>query len=56
VGLAGLDGANLSKDLGNAQGGLPFTAVFDAHGRIRHTRAGATHLAELSAWARGVAP
>jgi hypothetical protein len=52
IGLAGLEGASLSRELGNAQGGLPFTAVFAADGRVRRTKAGATHLAELSDWAR----
>src|SRR5687768_11093755 len=28
VGLAGLDGADLSRRLGNARGGLPFTVLF----------------------------
>ena len=54
IGLAGLEGASLSRELGNAQGGLPFTAVFAADGRVRQTKAGATHLAELSDWARQI--
>jgi thiol-disulfide isomerase/thioredoxin len=52
IGLAGLDGAALSRELGNAQGGLPFTAVFGADGRLRQTKAGQTSLPELEAWAR----
>ena len=54
IGLAGLEGASLSRELGNVQGGLPFTAVFAADGHLRRTKAGATHLAELSDWARQI--
>ncbi len=32
--LAGHGGIKLMRDLGNKQGGLPFTVVFDAQGRI----------------------
>lgn len=52
IGLAGLDGATLSKDLGNGTGGLPFTAMFDARGRLRRQKSGQTRLAELSEWAK----
>jgi thiol-disulfide isomerase/thioredoxin len=32
--VAGLAGAELSRTLGNVSGGLPFTVVFDASGRV----------------------
>jgi thiol-disulfide isomerase/thioredoxin len=52
VGLAGLEGSALSRDLGNAQGALPFTAVFDRRGRLAHRKLGQTSYEELAAWAR----
>jgi thiol-disulfide isomerase/thioredoxin len=51
IGLAGLDGTQLARDLGNDKGGLPFTAVLDRAGEIVHRRLGQTSLAELTAWA-----
>ncbi|TEA79090.1 TlpA family protein disulfide reductase [Allopusillimonas ginsengisoli] len=33
--IAGHDGIALMRDLGNKQGGLPFTVVFDAKGRVQ---------------------
>ena len=52
VGLAGLEGSALSRDLGNAQGALPFTAVFDRRGQVIHSKLGQTSYEELAAWAR----
>lgn len=52
VGLAGLDGTDLINQLGNLQGGLPFSVMIDAQGRIAHRRLGETSFAELSSWAR----
>ena len=37
--------------LGNAQGGLPFTVVIDAAGRLVHRKMGETSLDEMVAWA-----
>jgi thiol-disulfide isomerase/thioredoxin len=54
VGMAGLDGSALSRQLGNEQGALPFTAVFDRRGRLAHRKLGQTDFEELSAWARGL--
>ena len=50
IGLAGLDGTELSRMLGNRNGGLPFTAVFDAAGRVRHRKLGQTHYDEMDRW------
>lgn len=54
IGLAGFDGTDLSRQLGNAQGALPFTAVFDAKGRIVKRKLGQTTYAELEAWGKSV--
>ena len=51
VGLAGLDGTELGKALGNAQGGLPFSVVFDRQGRIGARKLGAVHGPDLDRWA-----
>jgi thiol-disulfide isomerase/thioredoxin len=52
IGLAGFEGSQLSRELGNDKGGLPFTVVFDRSGALVRRRLGQTHLAELTAWAR----
>ncbi len=52
IALAGFEGADLSRRLGNTQGGLPYTVAFDAQGAAVHQKAGATTLAELQQWAR----
>jgi thiol-disulfide isomerase/thioredoxin len=54
IGLAGFEGTDLSKRLGNAQGALPFTAVFDARGRIVQRKLGETNFDELSRWAKAL--
>jgi len=54
VGLAGVDGTGLVRTLGNAQGGLPFTVLISADGRIVERKLGEISEAELAAWrARG---
>lgn len=50
VGLAGFEGTDLSKRLGNTSGGLPFTVVFDRQGRLRHRKLGQTAFDELENW------
>ena len=50
VGLAGFEGTDLSRRLGNSGGGLPFTVVIDRDGRIRHRKLGPTEFNELSGW------
>jgi thiol-disulfide isomerase/thioredoxin len=54
IGLAGLDGTELSRRLGNSNGGLPFTVVFDGQGRLRHRKLGQTDYDELDRWVRGL--
>jgi thiol-disulfide isomerase/thioredoxin len=51
IGLAGFEGAALSRQLGNQQGGLPFTAVFDRQGAVVQRRLGETNFEELARWA-----
>ena len=52
IGLAGLSGTEWVRALGNAQGGLPFTVLIGADGRILQRKLGETHFDELAAWAR----
>lgn len=52
IGMAGLEGTDLSRRLGNQQGALPFTAVFDRTGTLRHRKLGQTSFAELDGWVR----
>lgn len=54
IGLAGLDGTELSRRLGNSNGGLPFTVVFDGQGRLRHRKLGQTSYEELDRWIRAL--
>ena len=51
IGLAGLEGTELSRQLGNTAGGLPFTVVLDSAGRIVQRKLGATSYPELASWA-----
>jgi thiol-disulfide isomerase/thioredoxin len=51
IALAGFEGAGLSRELGNHQGGLPFTVAFNAAGLAVHHKAGQTSYAELQRWA-----
>jgi len=54
IGLAGLEGTQLVRDLGNQQGGLPFSLVFDRGGRVAHRKLGETNYDELKQWARSL--
>lgn len=51
VGIAGLDGTELVRLLGNAQGGLPFTVMIGTQGRVLQRKIGETNFDELAAWA-----
>jgi thiol-disulfide isomerase/thioredoxin len=51
VALGGLQGSEMSKRLGNANGGLPFSVVFSAQGEVRARKLGQLSPADLSAWA-----
>ena len=51
VAIATSGGMQLGRSLGNLQGGLPFTVVFGAEGRIRHRKIGQVRAEDLSRWA-----
>ena len=50
VAMAGLQGTDLSRALGNLTGGLPFTVLFDAKGRVVHRKMGQISPADLQGW------
>ena len=50
IGLAGAEGVDLSRRLGNERGGLPFSVVFDAQGRVLRRKLGETSFEELTGW------
>ncbi|MBS0303492.1 MAG: TlpA family protein disulfide reductase, partial [Proteobacteria bacterium] len=52
VAMAGPDGVGLTRKLGNAAGGLPFTVIFDRTGQIQHRKLGQLQEADLIAWLR----
>lgn len=45
--VAGIDGSELSRQLGNQAGGLPFTVLLDASGKVRKTYLGRLKMDEL---------
>jgi thiol-disulfide isomerase/thioredoxin len=50
VALAGMDGADLGRSLGNLTGGLPFTVVLSGDGVVRQRKMGRVLPADLQAW------
>lgn len=50
IGLAGLGGTTLSRDLGNTHGALPFTVVFGPDGQPAARKLGAVTSSELADW------
>jgi thiol-disulfide isomerase/thioredoxin len=50
IGLAGLEGTELTRSLGNDVGGLPFSVQFGADGRVLQRRMGRLSEADLKAW------
>ncbi|MFT4242156.1 MAG: TlpA disulfide reductase family protein [Acidovorax sp.] len=51
VGLAGMGGTQLARSLGNLTGGLPFTVVLGADGRIVQRKMGQVTPQDLQLWA-----
>lgn len=49
IALAGLEGTDLMRELGNQQGGLPFTVLIDKNGKLLFTKMGKTNEKELLA-------
>lgn len=54
IAMAGFAGSELSRQLGNTQGALPFTVLVAPDGSIRQRKLGETHYAELSDWAASI--
>ena len=52
VGMAGLNGTDLSKSLGNLAGSLPFTVVFGTSGALLHRKTGKVSKEDLTQWAQ----
>jgi thiol-disulfide isomerase/thioredoxin len=52
IALAGMEGSRLSRQLGNADGALPFSVVVDRAGRVRARVRGETTAPQLAAWAK----
>lgn len=50
VALAGMEGLNLSKNLGNQAGGLPFSVLLGADGSILHRKIGKLSEQDLQLW------
>ena len=50
VAMAGYEGTDLSRSLGNVSGGLPFTVVFGPAGDVRHRKIGQLTPLDLAAW------
>ena len=52
IAMAGMAGIELSKDLGNLGGGLPFTVVLGSTGAVAHRKMGRVTEQDLQVWAR----
>jgi thiol-disulfide isomerase/thioredoxin len=50
IGMAGLEGTELTRLMGNTSGGLPFTVVVSADGSVVQRRMGRVTEADLKAW------
>jgi thiol-disulfide isomerase/thioredoxin len=55
VGMAGLEGVALSRDLGNATGALPFTVVLGPDGALLQRKLGKVSADDLRQWAQALA-
>ena len=52
IGLAGMQGSELSRALGNPNGSLPFTVVLNAKGEVMVQKLGSIEPVDLDTWAR----
>lgn len=50
VAMAGMEGVSLSKSLGNVSGGLPFSIVLGADGKVRNRKIGKVSQTDLTLW------
>lgn len=53
IGIVGGEGLGLSRSFGNENGGLPFSIVFDARGKVVERKLGAIEAADLRRWQAG---
>ncbi len=51
IALAGFEGTEVSRKLGNAQGALPFTVLLDGSGKPLQRHLGETNYSTLAGWA-----
>src|SRR5690606_5723408 len=51
--LAGAGGVTLTRSLGNSNGGLPFTILFDAEGKVQQRKIGELSEQDLANWSIG---
>jgi len=54
IGMTGFAGVELSRQLGNLSGGLPFTLLFGRSGTVVHRRMGETSYEQLAQWAKAI--
>jgi thiol-disulfide isomerase/thioredoxin len=52
--LAGFAGVELSRELGNTSGGLPFTVIYDSAGQLAKRHMGETHYDQLVSWVKDI--
>ena len=52
IGLAGMDGVELARGLGNGTGALPFSVLFDGAGQALAHKLGALHPEDLDDWGK----
>jgi thiol-disulfide isomerase/thioredoxin len=50
IAMAGLEGVDLTKKLGNTAGALPFSVFFDGDGALRHRKLGELNESDLADW------
>lgn len=50
IAFGGMNGSEVGRLLGNVQGGLPFTAVFDATGNLKLQKLGKLSADEIKSW------
>lgn len=50
IGMAGLEGTDLARSLGNLAGGLPFTVVLGRNGQVLHRKMGQISPQDLQGW------
>ena len=50
IALGGMNGSEVGRLLGNVQGGLPFTVVFDASGNLKLQKLGKLSADEIRSW------